>query len=276
MPGDVHSLASLIRVWRERLAPADVGLTSYGRRRTKGLRREELAQLAGVSSDYVTRLEQGRWQTPSPQVVASLARALQLDRTEADLLYRAAGLAPPGPGTISHHIPPGVQRMLARMADLPLAVFAADWTMLAATPLHDRLFLRPSPVEVPGQNLVVDMFVNKTSMIVAYPDAGADSFERAMVADLRRTASYAAEDPGFAALLEHLRAESPRFVELWAEGAAAAIQSLVLTVHHPEVGDVTVDSDTLTVPDSDLRLVVVTAAAGTGAAEKLERLRTAT
>nr|WP_208602276.1 helix-turn-helix transcriptional regulator [Micromonospora eburnea] len=108
---------SLIRVWRERLVLSDVGLLSYGRRRTKGLRREELAQLAGVSSDYITRLEQGRWQTPSPQVVASLARALQLDRTEADLLYRAAGLAPPGPGRICHHIPerePTVRRAVGR------------------------------------------------------------------------------------------------------------------------------------------------------------------
>ncbi|MFJ8580900.1 helix-turn-helix transcriptional regulator [Micromonospora sp. NPDC093277] len=275
MSADVHSLASLIRVWRERLVPSDVGLLSYGRRRAKGLRREELAQLAGVSSDYITRLEQGRWQTPSPQVVASLARALQLDRTEADLLYRAAGLAPPGPGRISHHIPPGVQRMLARMADLPLAVFAADWTMLAATPLHDKLFLRPSPMDVPGQNLVVDMFVNKTSMVVAYPEAGAEAFKRALVADLRRTAAYAADDPGFESLLTMLRNESPRFVELWAEGSVAAHRSLVLTVHHPDVGDITVDSDTLTVPDSDLKVVVLTAAAGSDAAERLERLRAA-
>ncbi len=113
-------------MWRERLHPSDVGLPSFGPRRTKGLRREELAQLAGVSTDYVNRLEQGRWLTPSTQVVASLARALQLDRTEAELLYRAAGLAPPGPGRISQHIPPGVQRMLARMFDLPLVSCAFD------------------------------------------------------------------------------------------------------------------------------------------------------
>lgn len=83
--------------------------------------------------------------------------------------------------------------MLARLADLPLAVFAADWTMLASTPLYDALFLRPSPMEVPGQNLVVDMFVNKNAMVVAYPVGGAGSFQRAIVADLRRTAAYAAD-----------------------------------------------------------------------------------
>jgi transcriptional regulator with XRE-family HTH domain len=276
VPAEIDSLGGLIRVWRERLQPSDVGLLSYGPRRTKGLRREELAQLAGVSSDYVTRLEQGRWLTPSAQVVASLARALQLDRPEAELLYRAAGLAPPGPGRISHHIPPGVQRMLARMADLPLAVFAADWTLLTSTPLWDVLFVRPPATEVPGQNLVVDMFVNRTSMVVAVPHGGAAAFERAVVADLRRTAAYAGDDPGFTSLITAVRSESPRFVELWAEGSAAPLQSLVQTVHHPDVGDVTVDCDTLTVPDSDLRIILCTAAAGSTAAEKLAQLRHAT
>jgi transcriptional regulator with XRE-family HTH domain len=89
-------------------------MASFGQRRTPGLRREELAQLAGVSVDYVMRLEQGRSRTPSAQVVASLARALQLDSTEVELFYRAAGLAAPGTRTVSQHIPPGVQRMLVR------------------------------------------------------------------------------------------------------------------------------------------------------------------
>jgi transcriptional regulator with XRE-family HTH domain len=91
--------------------PSDAGLPSYGRRRTKGLRREELA---GVSAEYVIRLEQSRSTAHSAQVVASLTRALQLDRAETELLYRAAGLSLTGPGMISHHIPPRVQRMLTR------------------------------------------------------------------------------------------------------------------------------------------------------------------
>lgn len=252
--------------------PADVGLLSYGRRRTKGLRREELAQLAGVSSDYVTRLEQGRWQTPSTQVVASLARALQLNRAESELLYRSAGLAAPGRGGISVHVPPGVQRMMVRMADLPLAVFAADWTLLMTTPVHDALFVRPSATAVPGQNLAIEMLVTGSSVEVVYPD-GVEAFQSAIVADLRRTASYAAGDPGFVALVARLRAESPRFVELWAEGCVAEHQSLVMRVIHPEVGEVAIDSDMLVVPDSDLRVAVCTAVADSDAAEKLARLR---
>ncbi|MQY09935.1 hypothetical protein SRB5_00380 [Streptomyces sp. RB5] len=275
MPADFHSLGGLLRAWRERLLPSDVGLASVGNRRTKGLRREELAAVAGVSSDYIVRLEQGRWLTPSAQIVASLARALQLDRTETELLYRAAGLAPPGPGTISQHIPPGVQRMLTRMADLPLGVFAADWTLLTSTRLWDVLFLRPAAGEVPGQNLVVDTFVNATSTAVADPDGGADAFDRALVADLRRTAAYAGNDPAFASPIALLHEHSPRFAGLWAEGAAAAFRSLVQTVHHPLVGDVRIDCDTLTVPDADLRIIVCTAAGGSTAAEQLARLRTA-
>jgi transcriptional regulator with XRE-family HTH domain len=269
----VHSLGGLIRAWRERRLPSDVGLPSYGRRRTKGLRREELAQLAGVSVDYVIWLEQGRSLTPSAQVVASLARALQLGRTETELLYRTAGLAAPGPGTISQHIPPGVARMLTRMADLPLGVFAADWTLLTSTPLWDALFLRPPATEVPGQNLVIDTFVNRTSMVVAEPHGGAQAFERALVADLRRTAAYAGDDLGFASLIATVREQSRRFAELWDEGSAGVHQSLVQTVHHPVVGDVTIDCDPLTVPDSDLRIIVCTAAAGSHAIEKLARLR---
>src|SRR3954466_271520 len=99
MPAEPDALAGLLRAWRGRLLPEDVGMESNGRRRTPGLRREELAQLAGVSVDYVMRLEQGRSRTPSAQIVASLARALQLDRTETDVFYHAAGLVPPGAGT---------------------------------------------------------------------------------------------------------------------------------------------------------------------------------
>ena len=95
-----------------------------------GLRREELAELAGVSVDYVVRLEQGRATTPSAQVVASLARALQLTTAERDHLYRLARLVPPADGTISDHIPPGVHRVLTRLGDVAVAVFAADWQLI--------------------------------------------------------------------------------------------------------------------------------------------------
>lgn len=273
MASDIHSLGGLLRTWRERLHPADVGLQSVGHRRAKGLRREELALLAGVSVDYVMRLEQGRSVTPSPQVVSALARALQLDRTETELLYRSANQLPPGPGKVSDHIPPGVQRMIARMADLPLAAFAADWTLLSSTPLWCALFATPSATELPGQNLIVATFVDGSTARVATPHGGAEVFERAMVADLRRSAARLGDDPRFQSLVTTVRARSPRFAELWDEGRAATHRSLVKTVHNALVGDITLDCDVVTVPDSDVKLVVYTAATGSADAEKLDFLR---
>jgi transcriptional regulator with XRE-family HTH domain len=123
-------LGATLRAWRDRLSPAAAGLPSRHARRALGLRREELAELAGISVDYVVRLEQHRSTTPSAQVVAALARALQLTNSERDHLYRLARLAPPAHGEISDHIPPGVQRVLSRLGDAAVAVFAADWQLI--------------------------------------------------------------------------------------------------------------------------------------------------
>jgi transcriptional regulator with XRE-family HTH domain len=129
MSADETALGATIRAWRDRLTPADVGLPAGRARRAAGLRREELAELAGVSVDYVVRLEQGRASTPSAQVVSALARALRLSGQERDHLYRLAGLQPPD-GMINDHIPPGMQRVLTRLGQTPVAVFTADWRLI--------------------------------------------------------------------------------------------------------------------------------------------------
>src|ERR1700760_1305598 len=123
MPATQTSLGATLRTWRDRLSPAEIGRPAGHSRRAAGLRREELADLAGVSVDYIVRLEQGRATSPSAQVVAALARALRLTRAERDHLYRLAGLQPPSDGVISDHIPPGVQRLLTRLGETPVAVF---------------------------------------------------------------------------------------------------------------------------------------------------------
>ncbi|PYY57854.1 transcriptional regulator [Curtobacterium sp. MCSS17_011] len=269
----VEALGDLLRSWRRRLTPEDVGMESYGRRRTAGLRREELAQLAGVSADYVMRLEQGRSRTPSAQVVQALARALQLDRAQTDLFHRAAGLASPRAGVVSRHIPPGVQRMLVRMGDLPLAVFAADWTLLHSTPLWQALFDAPSVRGDPEQNLIVQTFLDNRVAEIATAHGGPEPFERALVADLRRTAGSLGGDPAFRAFIARLRSESERFAGYWDEGRAAAHQSLVKTVHNPIVGDVVLDCDVVTVPDSDIKLVVYSTPESGPDADKLDFLR---
>src|SRR3712207_4271248 len=132
-------LAGCLRSWRERLSPSDAGLRAGSQRRVAGLRREEVAQLAGVSVDYLSRLEQGRAQSPSPSVLASLARALRLSADERSHLLRLAGHAEPGPGTIDRHITPGVQRMLDRLADLPVMVVDAANELVATNALATAL-----------------------------------------------------------------------------------------------------------------------------------------
>src|SRR5882724_2447006 len=119
-----------VKRWRDRVAPGDAGLSAGRRRRAAGLRREELAMLAGISVDYVTRLEQGRATSPSAQVVEALARALRLSAEERSHLFRLAGLVPSGPETVPAYITPSVQRMLDRLVGTPVGVYDAAWTLL--------------------------------------------------------------------------------------------------------------------------------------------------
>ena len=158
-----ETLGAALRRWRDRLSPHDVGLPRRSGRRAPGLRREELAHLAGLSVDYVVRLEQGRATSPSAQVVATLARALQLQPPECDHAYRLAGLLPPAPGTISTHVPAGVQRMLARLDEFPVGVFSADWTLLTWTPSWAALIGDPSARTPEQLNLVRAVFVDGPS-----------------------------------------------------------------------------------------------------------------
>ncbi|HZC10946.1 MAG TPA: helix-turn-helix transcriptional regulator, partial [Mycobacterium sp.] len=109
---DSWEFGRTVRRWRDRVQPTTVGVPVGGRRRATGLRREELAGLAGISVDYLTRLEQGRATSPSVQVVEALARALRVSDTERDLLFRLAGHAPPGLDVVSSHITSSVQRLL--------------------------------------------------------------------------------------------------------------------------------------------------------------------
>ena len=123
----VIDLGTQLRTWRERVQPDAVGLPAQARRRTSGLRREEVAQLAGVSTDYIVRLEQGRSRHPSAQVLHALARALRLDDEERERLYRMAGLLPPTAGRMDRRISPSALRMVERLGD---AVTSVDETRL--------------------------------------------------------------------------------------------------------------------------------------------------
>jgi transcriptional regulator with XRE-family HTH domain len=280
------TLGSMLRLWRDRRHPADVGMARGPRRRAAGLRREELAELAGLSVDYVVRLEQGRATSPSPQVAAALSRALQLRDDERDLLYRLAGLLPPDHGAIERHLEPGLQRLLSRLGDIALGVYSADWTLISWTPLFAALLGDPAALPPERRNLLRSRFLpasppqrDDTSVSsiggvrVRHEPGGLDEFDAAMVGDLRRTAAEHPNDPAIKALVDELHAGSPGFALLWSSGAVGTHAESRKTIEHPEAGDVVVDCDVLDVPGSGQHVVAYTAVTGSVAADRLDFLR---
>jgi transcriptional regulator with XRE-family HTH domain len=277
---DSHGeLGALLRVWRDRLSPADVGFPAGDARRTTGLRREEMALLAGISVDYIVRLEQGRAVRPSQQVVASLARALQLDDAERDHLFVVAGLLPPSPRHVPEHIPPGVQRLIARLGEVPLAVFTASWDLLVWSPLWGALLGDPGQPGRGRPNLLRAHFsgtgLGGGESCIVHRSGSLEEFEASLTADLRRVHGRYPDDRAVDALIEELLGSSVRFRELWESGVVGQHQSERKVVSNAVVGEVDLDCDVFTVAGTDLRIVAYTAAAGSEAAAKLDFLRIA-
>ena len=269
-------VGELIRRWRDRLDPASCGFSKSRARRVPGIRREELAQLAGVSVDYLVRLEQGRATHPTESVISSLARALQLNRAERDHLYRTAGLLPPGDALIDDHISPGVHRVLARLADLPVAVFTADWHLIRWTPTWAALIGDPSAVPGPLRNLVRLIFADVDTGALVHPNKstlGSHHLESALVADLRSAQVVHPHDPRLSRLIRDMRLQHPRFEELWQRAVVGVHASDRKTIIHPVVGEIVLDCDVLLVPGSDLRLVLYSATPGSRDSELLEFLK---
>jgi len=259
-----------IRRWRDRLAPETVGVPVGDRRRAAGLRREELAGLAGISVDYLTRLEQGRATSPSSQVVEALARALRLSSAERELLFRLAGQAAPGHDVVSTRITPSVQRLLDRLAHTPVAVYDAAWNLIVANQPHDALIGKTTSWRGTERNGVWRNLVGPGNRTVQTPEEQA-RFESLLVADLRMTAARYPADRELKRLIAELTSHSPRFVELWESGEVGSPQdqSRHKIIDHPNVGLIALDCDTLIVAGDDLRIMVNTAEPGTEDAERL-------
>ncbi len=257
--------------WRNRVSPEAAGLPAGGHRRAAGLRREELALLAGISGDYVTRLEQGRASHPSAQVVEALARALRLSGTERAHLFRLAGLVPPGPETVPAYVTPSVQRLLDRLTGTPVAVYDAAWTLLMANPPFAALMGDPSGWRGHERNSVWRNFLGPPNRVRQTPEARR-ALEAALVGDLRGTAARYPADQRLRRLIADLRANSDRFAELWDSGAVGRHEASRKTIDHPQAGPVTLDCDVLTVKGSDLHIMIYTAEPGTEDAERLALL----
>ncbi|MFF7476012.1 helix-turn-helix domain-containing protein [Streptomyces sp. NPDC008092] len=263
-------LGPTIRAWRERLSPAAVGVPETGRaRRATGLRREELAELAGVSVDYVVRLEQGRATAPSGQVVAALSRALRLTADEREHLYRMAGLVPPDGGPIPDDLPPGVCRVLGRLGDVAVAVFTAHWQLLCWNARWAALLGDPSATPPELRNFARERFPVGTAdaRVTWWPVHvdDVDGSDLALVSDLRRATGRFPRDARLAELIRELSEGNERFARMWASGTVAGHREDRKTVEHPRVGPVPVDCDVLTDGDSELKIVILSAAPDTEA-----------
>ncbi len=267
---DASEFGATVRRWRNRVSPDAVGVPVGSRRRAVGLRREEVAGLAGISVDYLTRLEQGRATSPSDQVVESLARALRLSDAEREQLFRLAGLAAPGLGVVPTRITPSVQRLLDRMSTIPACVHDAAFNLLSANAPYDALMGETSGWRGLARNAVWRNLVGPGNRAV-HTAAERAAFEEALVASLRQTASRYPADRGLRRLVGELRSASPRFVELWASAELPdpREQSRRKVIDHPDVGRITLDCDVLLVPGDDLQITVYTAEPGSEDADKL-------
>jgi transcriptional regulator with XRE-family HTH domain len=266
-----RELGPALRAWRDRVAPGPAGLPSGGRRRAAGLRREELSLLAGVSADYITRLEQGRATTPSPQVLTALARALRLSDAERQHLFLLAGQPAPTAGQLPTHLTPGVQRLLDQLDGTPVAVYDAAWTVLAWNHLWAALLGDPSTLRGRDRNVLWRHFTGPCGR-VSHTAEGNATFEASAVGDLRSATARYPDDGNLRRLVADLRAASTRFAHLWDTHAVGIHEMDHKTIHHPEIGPLTLDCDVLTAVGSDLRIVAYTAPPGSDAADKLRLL----
>ena len=260
----------MVRRWRERITPETVGVPVGRRRRASGLRREELAALAGISADYLTRLEQGRATAPSAQVVESLARALRVADTERDLLYRLAGHAAPGPDVVPSRVTPSVQRLLDRLSHTPVVVYDATSTLVLANAPYDALMGDTSGWRGIERNAIWRNLTGLRNRVVHTPEEW-DRFAALLVADLRMTAARYPADRALKRLIAELADRCPRFPGMWAADAPPGPPDMAKhkVVDHPAVGRITLDCDTLVVAVDDLRITVYTAEPGTEDAERL-------
>jgi transcriptional regulator with XRE-family HTH domain len=265
-------LADFLRRGRARLDPTDVGLAPGARRRTPGLRREEVASLAGMSVDYYTRLEQCRGPRPSRQMLTALARALRLTDDERDHLYHLAGEEPPRRETASAHVRPGLLLVLDRLHDAPALVVTDCGQVLAQNALSRALSGDALARPARERNLVRRFFLDPAGRGL-FPPEDVPDHARQHVANLRAVAAARPDDPEPAALVAELRAASEEFARLWDEHEVAVRRGATKRFRHPVVGLLELDCEVLLTDDHRHHLVLHTARPGTESYERLQLLR---
>jgi transcriptional regulator with XRE-family HTH domain len=270
---DKHELGAFLRSRRERLRPEDVGLPSGSRRRTPGLRREEVAVLAHISTEYYVRLEQGRAPRPSGEVLAGIAGALRLTDAESGHLHVLAGTAPRRTGLHRRDVRPSILALLERLPQTAAFVTSAAFEVLAWNDLAAALMEDFGELAPQDRNLARRAFLDSArAEAPLYGVSDAAEFRHHVVMKLRLTLARCPSDPEVVGLVTGLREGSPDFARLWERHDVQAAPMLTKTFRHPVVGEITVDCDSLTLTDRDQNLVLYTAPSGSRSAEALALL----
>ncbi|GAA5038335.1 helix-turn-helix transcriptional regulator [Microbacterium fluvii] len=268
---DRPALADFLRRRRELLQPADVGLPAGARRRTGGLRREEVAGLSHMSTDYYTRLEQQRGPQPSEQMIAAIAQGLHLTLDERDHLFHLAGHAPPARGGIDDHVSPGLLRIFDRLHDTPAEIVTELGETLRQTGPSVALTGDLTRFRGPQRSIGYRWFTDPDTRAL-YDPRDHDYLGRMFASGLRQFAAARGPHSRAAALAEQLRGENDEFRRVWELHEVGLRPRETKRYVHPEVGALTLACQTLLDEDRGHRLLVYTAAPGSESAEKLRLL----
>lgn len=268
---DRAALADFLRRRREALQPEDVGLARGSRRRTTGLRREEVAALCDMSVDYYSRLEQQRGPRPSEHLLAAIARGLRLTLDERDHLFRLAGHSAPVRTLRSDHVSPGLMRVLDRLADTPALVLTDLSETLVQTPAARVLFGDETQRQGLARSGLYRWFTQPETRDV-YPIEDHPERSRAIVADARAVSAKHGPGSNAAAIVTALLTESPEFADLWEAHEVAVTHGHDKRLQHPEVGIMELQCQILHDLEQGQVLLVFTAAPGTESYDKLRLL----
>ena len=268
---DRAGVAQFLRHRREALQPEDVGLPRGRRRRTEGLRREEVAALCHMSTDYYARLERGTGPQPSEQMVASIAQGLHLTLAERDHLFRLAGHHPPAAGAPSEHVSPGLLRILDRLEDTPAEIVTELGETLRQTRLGVALTGDTSSLPGPARSIGYRWFTDLASRRLYAPEDH-PLLSRLWVSGLREVAALRGRSSHAAALVDDLLARSEEFRALWDLQEVGVRPPETKHFVHPELGTLELTCQTLVDPVQSHSLLVYTAIPGTESHEKLQLL----
>ncbi|MFJ8140884.1 helix-turn-helix transcriptional regulator [Streptomyces sp. NPDC096013] len=268
---DRTGLAEFLRHRRGSLQPEDVGLPRGQRRRTAGLRREEVAALCHISADYYSRLERERGPHPSEQMIASIAQGLRLSLDERDHLFRLAGHHPPARGPISEHISPGLLRIFDRLTDTPAEIVTELGETLRQSPLGVALTGDTTRYTGPARSIGYRWFTDPATRALYHPDDHA-YHSRVFAAGLREMVTRRGPGSRAAQLMDLLLARSEEFRTVWGEHEIGIHYNGAKRYVHPEVGVLELNCQTLLDPEQSHVLLVYTAVPGSESHEKLQLL----